>query len=180
MGEIFVTAVFRIISAFRSYKQDKSLTKICNIFPSVHENRLIITATSTSGRVVAHEIEIAVGKFFQCSTYSLTQHYIEHMRFENGASYDAIFPTLFERGLVSGESYEFPIAKLFDIATNRIVLRKEPIGLRPEELVVGQKIKITFMFNGQPESYKFALSQSLLNEVHSRKTTFTDFKLRTS
>ncbi|HHF2906429.1 TPA: hypothetical protein ACPJZ5_004262 [Vibrio diabolicus] len=175
----FLAAVASAIAAFRSYKLAKNLAKVCNLFPSVHDNRLIITATSTTERVIAHEIQITVyTSHFQSKTYSLTKLYNVNKSVQTVSRYDAIFPTLFERGLVSGESYEFPIAELFKIATNRIILQKKLIGLEPETLVVGQKVKITFMFNGVPETHVFALSRKLLDEILSGQTTFSNFKLR--
>lgn len=175
----FLAAVASAIAALRSYKLAKNLAKVCNIFPSVHKNHLVIAATSTSERLIAHEILITVHKnYFQRKTYSLTQLFNVHTRYDRCASYDAIFPTLFTRGLVSGESYEFPIAELFKIATNRIILQKNCIGLQPETLVIGQKIKVTFMFNGRPEIYELVLTQELLDEILSGRTIFSNFKLR--
>ena len=175
----FLAAVASAVAAFRSYKLAKNLAKICNLFPSVHDNRLIISATSTTERVIAHEIQITVyTSYFRSKTYSLTQLYNVNKYVQTASRYDAIFPTLFERGLVSGESYEFPISELFKIASNRIILQKQSSGLEPEALVVGQKVKVTFMFNGVPETHVFDLSRKLLDEILSGQTTFSNFKLR--
>lgn len=175
----FLAAVASAIAAFRSYKLAKNLAKICNLFPSVHDNRLIITATSTTERVIAHDIRITVyTSYFRNKTYSLTRLYNVNKYVQTASRYDAIFPTLFERGLVSGESYEFPITELFEIATNKIILQKKSNGLDPETLVVGQKVKVTFMFNGAPETHVFELSRKLLDEILSGETTFSNFKLK--
>ncbi|MCG9647619.1 hypothetical protein L1D24_03435 [Vibrio brasiliensis] len=175
----FLAAVASAIAAFRSYKLSKNLAKICNLFPSVHDNRLIITATSTTERVIAHDIRITVyTSYFRNKTYSLTRLYNVNKYVQTASRYDAIFPTLFERGLVSGESYEFPITELFKIATNKIILQKKSNGLDPETLVVGQKVKVTFMFNGAPETHAFELSRKLLDEILSGETTFSNFKLK--
>ena len=177
----FLAAVASAVAAFRSYKLAKNLAKVCHLFPSVHDNRLIISATSTTERVIAHEIQITVyTSYFRSKTYSLTQLYNVNKYVQTASRYDAIFPTLFERGLVSGESYEFPISELFKIASNRIILQKQSSGLEPEALVVGQKVKVTFMFNGVPETHVFDLSRKLLDEILSGQTTFSNFKLRES
>ncbi|WP_368084574.1 hypothetical protein [Vibrio splendidus] len=177
----FLAAVASAVAAFRSYKLAKNLAKVCHLFPSVHGNRLIISATSTTERVIAHEIQITVyTSYFRSKTYSLTQLYNVNKYVQTASRYDAIFPTLFERGLVSGESYEFPISELFKIASNRIILQKQSSGLEPEALVVGQKVKVTFMFNGVPETHVFDLSRKLLDEILSGQTTFSNFKLRES
>lgn len=177
----FLAAVASAVAAFRSYKLAKNLAKVCNLFPSVHDSRLIISATSTTERVIAHEIQITVyTSYFRSKTYSLTQLYNVNKYIQTASRYDAIFPTLFERGLVSGESYEFPISELFKIASNRIILQKQSSGLEPEALVVGQKVKVTFMFNGVPETHVFDLSRKLLDEILSGQTTFSNFKLRES
>ncbi|EKF9179503.1 hypothetical protein [Vibrio paracholerae] len=175
----FFAAVASAIAAIRSYKLAKNLARICNLFPSVNDNRFVITCTSTTERLIAHEILIVIHENrFKRKTYSLTRLYNLNAHFQKASLYDAIFPTLFERGLVSGESYEFPIAELFKIATNRIHLQKETVGLDPEKLWVGQRVAIIFMLNGCPYKVAIRLTQQLIDEILSGKTTFSDFRLR--
>ena len=175
----FLAAVASAFAAFRSYKLAENLAKVCNLFLSVHDNRLVITSTSTTERLIAHEILIVVHEnYFKRKTYSLTRLYNLNTHFQKASSYDAIFPTLFERGLVSGESYEFPVAELFKLATNRIILQKETVGLELEKLSAGQRVTITFMLNGCPYKVAISLTQQLINEILSGKTTFSDFRLR--
>ncbi|WP_156731470.1 hypothetical protein [Photobacterium phosphoreum] len=65
---INVVSVFvAVISAYharKTYELAKNLAKRCNLFFSVHPNNLIITATSTTERLIAHEILITVRKIF--------------------------------------------------------------------------------------------------------------------
>jgi hypothetical protein len=175
----FFAASASAIAAFRSYQLSKNLAKVCNLFPSVHKNRLIITSTSTSERLLAHEIKIKVHRsWFKSDCYSISQLYYVHEWFQKSCHYDAVFPTLFERGLTIGESYEFPIAELFEISTNRIIVQKNPIGLKPDTLVSGMKATLIFMLNGTAYSVKIIINQELIDEIISGKKTYSHFILR--
>ncbi len=69
----FFAAVASAIAAIRSYKLAKNLARICNLFPSVNDNRFVITCTSTTERLIAHEILIVIHENrFKRKTYSLT------------------------------------------------------------------------------------------------------------
>ena len=175
-----ISASASAIAAIRTYKLTKNLAKGCNLFFSVDPNILIITATSTTERLIAHEILITVRKnYFQKRTYSVTQLYNVIRHSKNGCNYDDIFTTLFERGLIAGESYEFPIAELFKLATNTIILQKNFIGLDLNSLSVGNNVNITFMLNGNSYSVNLNVTQKLLDEILSKKTIFSKFRLRT-
>lgn len=176
---VFV-AVISADHARKTYKLAKNLAKRCNLFFSVHPNNLIITATSTTERLIAHEILITVRKnFFQRKTYSLTKLYTLNSQLHKGYGYNDIFSTLFERGLIAGESYEFPITELFKLATNKSILQKNFIGLDLNSLRIGKNVKITFMLNGNSYPINLKMTQKLLDEILNENTTFSKFRLRT-
>ncbi|NVH51914.1 hypothetical protein HU985_13510 [Photobacterium damselae subsp. damselae] len=175
-----ISAFASTFAAMKTYKLSENLAKGCNLFFSVHPNNLIITATSTTERLIAHEILITVRKnFFQRRTYSVKKLFNLNRHLQEGYGYDDIFTILFERGLIAGESYEFPISELFKLATNTSILQENYIGLDLDSLSIGKNVKITFMLNGNLYPVNLNINQKLLDEILNNKTIFSKFRLKT-
>ncbi len=175
-----IAAICSAFAAFKSYKISESLSKACNIFVTSGFDEITVAATSESERVFVLDINIIVKKrFFKRSNYSCTLLKNVHFHHEKGKSGNRLFHTLFERGLVAGESYRFPISELFKIAQNNIVFIKDLKGrsLDVSTLAIGSKSELVFNINGQVIKQEFIITKDVINNING-PTRETDFVLR--
>ncbi|EGR2273185.1 hypothetical protein AB3A93_002440 [Vibrio parahaemolyticus] len=173
-------AIGSAFAALRSYKISKSLSEICSIFTSSGRDEITIAATSESERVFVLDISILVKRrLFKNSNYPCALLKNVHLSHERAKSGDRLFHTLFERGLVAGESYRFPISELFKIAQNNIICIKglKIRSLDVSTLVVGSKSELVFNINGQDIKRDLILTKEIINNING-PTRETDFVLR--
>ncbi|MDO6501177.1 hypothetical protein [Photobacterium sanguinicancri] len=172
-------ALFSAISSWKSYQISKLLMKNCNIFFDTKRNSGNITATSQSERVLVQDITLKI-KFgiFERKSFSLSKLLNVHLHDERTKGYDGLFSILFERGLTSGESYHFPLSRLFKIATNHIIAvageRKNDLDL--SKLKAGNIVDVVFNVNGRIEVIRIKLNNEIIDKINvlSKK----DFRLQ--
>ena len=150
-------ALFSAISSWKSYQISKSLMKNCNIFFNTERNSGNITATSESERVFVQDITLKI-KFgiFEKKSFPLTKLLNSHLSWERSGYYDGLFLILFERGLTSGESYHFPLSRLFAIA-NELDLSK---------LKAGNVVDVVFNVNGRIEVIRIKLNNEIIEKIN--------------
>ncbi|MEZ8676787.1 hypothetical protein AB4516_22360 [Vibrio sp. 10N.222.54.F12] len=175
-----IAAICSAFAALKSYKISESLSRTCNIFITSGLDEITVTATSESERVFVLDISILVKeRFFKRSNYSCTLLKNVHVHHEKGKSGDRLFHTLFERGLVAGESYRFPISELFKIAQNNIICVEgsKERSLDVSTLVIGSKSELHFNINGQNIKRDLTLTNEIINRING-PTREKDFVLK--